>query len=275
MAQQDSKPITDEVIENPIKETNQEEVIPYDEITNPSQHDLDVQSREEGLEAADNIDSVPDPEDDINPIPNPEDDTAITEDPDYMRTNPKVVGYDTIEEQEIIYDYMLSNFNPITDSILDVGCGRGDFLRHIENAYQTEVDYKGVDMNPQLIEVAEELSPSAKFTTANWFDLDGNYAAQWVVNIQSSTILYEDPGEDFDQVQGLRNTISKMLELADQGIIISLLSTLAPEAYGEEYLVYDPVETLDWALNEYGAIGGNVKLDHSMTDAIFTLTIYK
>jgi hypothetical protein len=66
-----------------------------------------------------------------------------------------------------------------------------------------------------------------------------------------------------------------MLELADVGIVISLLSTLAPDAYDGDYLVYDPIETLDWALNEYGAIGGNVKLDHSMTDAIFTLTIYK
>ena len=66
-----------------------------------------------------------------------------------------------------------------------------------------------------------------------------------------------------------------MLELADQGIVISLLSTLAPDIYDENYLVYDPIETLDWALNEYGAIGGNVKLDHSMADAVFTLTIYK
>ena len=66
-----------------------------------------------------------------------------------------------------------------------------------------------------------------------------------------------------------------MLELADTGIVISLLSTLAPYSYDTEYLVYDPIETLDWALNEYGGLGGNVKLDHSMTDAVFTLTIYK
>ena len=197
------------------------------------------------------------------------------QDPSYLRTDPKVVGYDSVQQQEIVYDYILSNFNPVTDSILDFGCGRGDFLRHIENGYQTDVNYKGVDLSQPLISVANELSPSGNFTNSNWFDLDGNYAADWVVNIQSSTILYDDPGPDFDPVQGLRNTITKMLELADTGIVISLLSTLAPYSYDTEYLVYDPIETLDWALNEYGGLGGNVKLDHSMTDAVFTLTIYK
>tara|TARA_R110000851_G_scaffold126456_1_gene257939 strand:+ start:110 stop:862 length:753 start_codon:yes stop_codon:yes gene_type:complete len=250
MVQEDNKPIKDEVLETPILEQEPVDDVAYDEITNPG------------------VDQ------DIDDTPNQEED-AVMDDPTYLRTDPKVVGYDTIDQQEIMYDYILSNFNPVTDSILDLGCGRGDFLRHIEEAYQVEVNYKGVDMNPQLIEVAQELSPTATFTESNWFNLDGNYSADWVVNIQSSTLLYEDPGEDFDPTKGLRNTITKMLELADQGIVISLLSTLAPDIYDENYLVYDPIETLDWALNEYGAIGGNVKLDHSMADAVFTLTIYK
>jgi len=196
-------------------------------------------------------------------------------DPAYLRTEPQVVGYQSTEQQEVLYDFVLSNFDPTRESVLDLGCGRGDFLRYTEEAYQHVLEYHGVDMNKQLIDVAKELSPDNKFTSTNWFSLDGNYAADWVLNINSTTILYEPEGPDFDQVQALRNTVNKMMELADIGIVISLLSTVAQDAYDESFLTYDPIETLDWALNEFGANGGNVKLDHSISDAVFILTIYK
>jgi len=233
---------------------------------NPSPHDLDVQSREEVEAAAENIDSVPDPE---------EVKEEENLDPNYLQTSPEVVGYNSIEEQEILYDFILSNFNPTTESVLDLGCGRGDFARYTENTYQTDFKYHGIDMNKQLIDVAKQLSPDTTFTNTNWFSLDGNYASDWVLNINSTTIQYEPEGKEFDSVKALRNTVIKMMELADTGIVISLLSTLAAGAYDESYLVYDPIETLDWALNEYGQHGGNVKIDHSMSDAVFILTIYK
>jgi len=238
---------------------------PTEEPTNEEVFEQQIQSREESEDAADNIDAVPEPledqEEDINP--------------DYIKTDPQVVGYHSLEEQEILYDFILSNFDPTTESVLDLGCGRGDFLRYVEEAYQSTLKYHGVDMNKQLIDVAKELSPDNTFTATNWFSLDGNYAADWVVNINSTTILYEPEGEDFDQTQALRNTVTKMMELADVGIVISLLSTVAADAYDESFLTFDPIETLDWALNEYGAQGGNVKIDHSISDAVFILTIYK
>jgi len=238
---------------------------PIEEATNEEVFEQQIQAREESEAAADNIDSVPEP------LEEQEEDI----DPDYLKNDPQVVGYNTAEEQDILYDFILSNFDPTTESVLDLGCGRGDFLRYVEEAYQHKLKYHGIDMNKQLIDVAKELSPDNKFTNTNWFSLDGNYAADWVLNIQSTTILYEPEGDDFDQTQALRNTVNKMMELADTGIVISLLSTVAIGAYDESFLTFDPIETLDWALNEYGAQGGNVKLDHSISDAVFILTIYK
>ena len=256
MVQEENKPIADEVLENEI---------PLQEEIDDIPEDYKIKEDQLMLDGDDELDQVKG--DDT--LPRTEDDPA------YLQTSPQVVGYNSTEEQGIIYDYVLSNLNPISDTILDLGCARGDFYRHVQDVYEVDPSYHGVDINQPLIGVAKELSPGTKFTCVNWFDLDGNYAADWVINIQSSTILYEPVKEDFDPVLGLRNTIIKMLELADVGIVISLLSTLAPDAYDGDYLVYDPIETLDWALNEYGQGGGNVKLDHSMTDAIFTLTIYK
>ena len=214
------------------------------------------------------IDEVQDPEEE-----KPEEEKEL--DPNYLQNSPEVVGYYSVEEQQVLYDFILSNFDPTTESVLDLGCGRGDFVRYTEDTYQSEFKYHGVDMNKQLIDIAKELSPDKSFTNTNWFSLDGNYAANWVLNINSTTIQYEPEGKEFDRVQALRNTINKMMELCDTGIVISLLSTLSAEVYDDAYLTYDPIETLDWALNEYGQNGGNVKIDHSMTDAAFILTIYK
>ena len=111
--------------------------------------------------------------------------------------------------------------------------------------------------------------------TPNLFKLDGNYASDWVINIGALSIMYEPAGADFTQMDALKNTVNKMLELADTGIVITLLSANAQDVFDEQYLAYDPVEVLDWALNEYGQLGGNVRLDHSIADSLFTLTIYK
>ncbi len=194
---------------------------------------------------------------------------------DYLKVDPRVVGYRNLEEQSIMYDFVASNFDASAESVLDIGCGRGDFLRHLEGIYQDDVSYHGIDLNKVLIGTAKELVPTGTFTATNLFKLDGNYAADWVVNIGGLSIMYEPAGNDFDQMNALKNTVSKMMELADTAIVISLLSLNTSEDYDESYIVYDPVEVLDWALNEYGQLGGNVRLDHSVADSIFTLTIYK
>ncbi len=252
--------------------------------------DQQVQAREEAEAAADNIDTVPEPEQEsiapagdqpMEPVEGYVDDFPVTEeahaelDTEYLRSDPQVVGYKNLEEQEIVYDFVASNFDATQESILDVGCGRGDFLTHIQTLYQADIKYTGIDMNKVLIGVAKEMNPTATFSATNLFKLDGNYASDWVINIGGLSIMYEPVTDDFNQMEGLANTVSKMMELADTGIVITLLSSNVPDVFDEQYLVFDPVEVLDWALNEYGQLGGNVRLDHSMADSIFTLTIYK
>ena len=256
------------------------------EPTNEEVLEQQVQSREEAEAAADNIDAVPEPdtptgEQPMEPVEGYVDDFPVSEealgelDTKYLREDPMVVGYKSLEEQEIVYDFVASNFDATQESILDVGCGRGDFLTHIQTLYQTDIKYTGVDMNKVLIGIAKEMNPDASFTASNLFNLDGNYAADWVINIGGLSIMYEPAGPNFNQMEGLANTVSKMMELADTGIVVTLLSANVPDVFDEQYLVFDPIEVLDWALNEYGQLGGNVRLDHSVADSLFTLTIYK
>jgi len=252
-----------------------------DQVIDQKEELVEVQETSEATEVVTEQKSETPGEQPMEPVEGYVDDFPVTEealgdlDSKYLREDPMVVGYRNLEEMEIVYDFVASNFDATQESILDVGCGRGDFLTHIQTIYQSDIKYHGIDMNKVLIGVAKEMNPTAAFTATNLFKLDGNYASDWVINIGGLSIMYEPVTGEFNQMDALNNTVAKMLELADTGIVISLLSANAQDAYDEQYLAYDPVEVLDWALNEYGQLGGNVRIDHSIADSLFTLTIYK
>ena len=207
-----------------------------DQIVDQKEELVEVQETPETTEVV--TEDAPDASGDqpMEPVEGYVDDFPVSEealgdlDDKYLREDPMVVGYKSLEEMEIVYDFVASNFDATQESILDIGCGRGDFLTHVQTLYQSDVKYHGIDMNKVLIGVAKEMNPNANFTATNLFKLDGNYASD---------------------------------------------CANAQDVFDEQYLAYDPVEVLDWALNEYGQLGGNVRLDHSIADSLFTLTIYK
>lgn len=56
-------------------------------------------------------------------------------------------------------------------SVLDVGCGFGDFLGYL-NAAQIDVTYHGLDINPKLLEIATAKYPSGQFTEGDFLDAE-------------------------------------------------------------------------------------------------------
>jgi SAM-dependent methyltransferase len=72
--------------------------------------------------------------------------------------------------------------------ILDIGCGRGDLLRHISRWANTRgitVKLTGCDINPDSIEIAAEANSNAssvEWIAADVFNLDGRIAADIVVS---------------------------------------------------------------------------------------------
>src|SRR5688572_270423 len=51
-------------------------------------------------------------------------------------------------------------------SVLDVGCGFGDFYRWLRDQ-GVNVRYTGVDINPALVEIAGRTHPDARFLVAD------------------------------------------------------------------------------------------------------------
>lgn len=67
------------------------------------------------------------------------------------------------EERRLIHYEVLSEVGDLNGkSVLDLGCGFGDFLGFLQDK-GVNVDYTGYDINPNLIKYAKEKYPKGKF----------------------------------------------------------------------------------------------------------------
>ncbi len=56
--------------------------------------------------------------------------------------------------------------------LLDVGCGTGRLLDAIKTSNRKDIDYRGVDLSPALLEAAKKKHPEVEFICGDPFDLD-------------------------------------------------------------------------------------------------------
>ena len=79
------------------------------------------------------------------------------------------------------------------DSILDLGCGFGDFLGFLSES-GIDVDYTGYDIVPGLLHTARELYPDGHFELRDIQETPPDIAFDWVVSSQAfnNRLKYED-----------------------------------------------------------------------------------
>jgi SAM-dependent methyltransferase len=102
-------------------------------------------------------------------------------------------------------------------SVLDVGCGFGDLYDYIRRSGIT-VDYTGIDLCPDLLEIARRRHPDARFIVADFEEAKVEGRFDWA--FESGVFNYKVAGhEDF-----VRNMIRKMFRSATRGIAIDFLN---------------------------------------------------
>ena len=89
-------------------------------------------------------------------------------------------------------DYILGKFDPKPRSVLDVACGTGEHASILAKKYGYEVD--GIDLEPDLIEIASAKCPKGEFTVADMrsFSLSKQYD---VALCLFSSIAYSETSE--------------------------------------------------------------------------------
>lgn len=145
----------------------------------------------------------------------------------YIYTDPQIVGFNSVEEQNAIYNEVLSFIDIEGKSILDIGCGRGDIINTLHQYLQGEIQfsYTGIEMNPLMCDIANELYVSQdniNFINSEFDSIDDSFlgSSDIVLHILTTRIPYQN----IDIYDKFRSDVelSKKLTNSD-GIIIFLI----------------------------------------------------
>ena len=176
----------------------------------------------------------------------------------------KSVAWGSRESQQKRFEILSQIADLEGRSVLDVGCGLGDFYRWLKDRYR-DIKYTGVDITPSMVELASKKHPGAKF---------------YILDILESNSVM--PAYDFVFASGIFNrritkhkhfikdTIVRMFDLSKQGIAFNIMSTKADFMEKKEYYA-DPGKMLDFCLG----LSRKVALMHNYMPHDFTVFVYK
>ena len=185
----------------------------------------------------------------------------------YLEDSAAVVGWANRKEQYEAYAEIIGTI-PEGSSIIDFGCGRGDFFAWHETTFgKGNVDYIGIDANETLVDVGNKLYEGINLICDDWFQAEGFDNKDWCINVRSNNLRYDHQTEvtDFEYVT---QTIDKMFEMCNEGLIISLSSDKFDI---EGQVIYSAGDIADWAFSKYDYVA----VDHTTNTNQFLVIIYK
>ena len=181
----------------------------------------------------------------------------------------KALGFGRRSSQEKRFGALaaIGDFDGAT--VLDVGCGFGDFLAWLR-ARGAQPRYTGLDLTASMIERCRKRfnggssEGSARFVVGDalTWDADGEY--DYV--IASGIFGYHAK----DTRARIRPTLERLFAIAGIGLAVNFLSGCAP-ARSPGRLYVHPADVLQYALRLTPA----VRLDHTYMPNDFTLSLYK
>lgn len=186
--------------------------------------------------------------------------------------NVKTLGWGSLHQQEYRFKQTLTA-DMSYKSVIDIGCGFGDYYSFLKQ-YNIDINsYTGIDINSDLITQASDLHPDADFHTANLLETNISFSADIGVMLG---VLNFNLKDSFDNYEYSKKFISKAFEMVNEVLIVDFLSTHLDRSYPKEDLVFyhDPSMMLEFALT----LSNNVILKHdykAIPQKEFMLFIYK
>lgn len=161
--------------------------------------------------------------------------------------DPRTLGWNKSASQQLRFNLAINSVKFSGQRILDVGCGLADFLRVLLEEGINPESYTGCDINPDLLNRCASLHPSASFHRAN-FLLDP------VPGGPFDTITLFGLGNfrfrEFSNEDYIRQLIAKSYEIAENTVVIDMLTARRDLGYPQEDFVYyyEPCKILNFAL---------------------------
>lgn len=186
---------------------------------------------------------------------------------DYLLNSPEIVGWLSTDEQELLFSALLLFFKP-SQSILDVGCGRADLFGYLSRMYDTDsINYKGIDFNPNVLEIAKQKYAGVAVETADILSIDKGADYDWVVG--SGLFNLQDHADMTDYVS---QCVDAMYDKAKVGIAFNLLTAIPNDMTEEDkaqLVQYQSGSWLEYFISRYGRV--IARADYMLGDVTFII----
>ena len=166
----------------------------------------------------------------------------------------------------ILADGIRPRRRPLT--LLDLGCGFGDFLGYLRTQGREIRRYVGLDLVPDIVEVARRKHPEGRFEVRDV--LREGIAGRYDYAVANGIFYIRAP----DSPDHLRRTVRTLWDHCREGVLFNARSSYADAAFvrRERHLYqYDPVEVLDFCLG----LTRTVVLRHDYMPHEFTVYMYR
>ena len=237
----------------------------HDAVTTEELKEWDVTLEDGLLNEPAEFDADEPTESDANESAEFDDESEATDpkiDPEYLLNAPQIVGWGSTQEQELLFSALLLFYSPEM-SILDVGCGRADLYGYLTRLFQTEIPYKGIDYNPNLLILAKEKYPSVNVNSLDILNLSETH--DWVVGSGLFNI-----NDQTDLTEYAKQCIDKMYESANIGIAFNMLTGYPDDIADEDKAVlasHNPSVWLDYLISKYTKV--ICRTDYMLGDVTF------
>lgn len=149
--------------------------------------------------------------------------------------SPEALGWENKENQFFRFSVLSEIGIKSGDSILDLGCGFGDILDYFKSK-SIEINYKGIDVRPEAIKVAEQKYPNAEFKQQDIFSENKTY--DWVLSSGVFSIQSVTWQED------TISTLKQAYSICKKGVSSNFLSSVTPSGRYRHMYYVSPSEFL-------------------------------
>jgi SAM-dependent methyltransferase len=170
----------------------------------------------------------------------------------------------TPEGQRLRYETFLSVAGNLSGkSILDFGCGKGDFYGFLKKK-GLSLKYTGVDINKNFINMAREKHPEARFLT---IDIEeSHFKEEFDMTFAIGVFNLKVPGIK----ESFKNCLKSLFSLSKEALHFDLLSTKA-SARDVELFYVEPEEILSFILQH---LSRKVILRHGIIEGVMIISVY-
>ena len=180
----------------------------------------------------------------------------------------KGVDWNGKESQYLRFDILSNVFEEKSDfSLLDYGCGYGEFLNYLDKNHYKNISYTGFDLSNEMITRAKLKFPNNYFTNKILHNLTYDYT------ILSGTLHIKLDNSKDKWEKHIIKTLNHLNQISKKGFAFNLLTSYSNKEYMKDYLYYaSPEEIFKYCKLNFSK---NVLLDHSYNLYEFTVFVKK